>query len=253
MLIDTHTHITMSDFDTDRDDVIKRFLKKDVRKIIEVGFDLESSQKSVNFAEEDDNEMIFAAVGVHPHNADKMHGNWLEELADLASSDKVVAIGEIGLDFYRDLSSRDAQKKIFREQIKLAEELDLSMIIHCRDAYPDALKILKEEEAVNLVMHCFAGDYYIAMECVQRGYFLGIGGTITFNNSNQRPFIEKIPLDCILVETDCPYLTPMPHRGKRNEPAYVTLVAEELADAYELNLGEIAEITTDNAEELFGI
>ena len=226
MLIDTHAHLQMDKYDNDRDEVITRAAETGVEYIINASFDLPSSQQAVKLAEEYEN--LYAAVGVHPHDAKLLDDKTLEVLRDLAGHPKVVAIGETGLDYYRDLSPRSVQKSAFEKQLRLAAEVDLPVIIHNRDAHKDTLDILREHAGrVSGVMHCFSGDVAFADDCIQMGLYVSFAGPVTFPKSYQlRDVVAHVAWDKFLVETDCPYLAPQFRRGKRNEPSYVKAVAK---------------------------
>ncbi len=257
MLIDTHAHLDFSQFDADREAVIHRAKEAGVGIIVNVGADLESSRRSVALAEEYDG--LYAAVGVHPHEAKKLDGATLAALRDLAAHPKVVAVGEIGLDFYRDLSPRDVQRRAFRAQLAWAARLGKPVVIHDREAHDEVLSILADwvAEAPSSrrgVLHCFSGDLAMARQAVALGFYLGVDGLVTYQNARKLPeIVAWLPLDRLLIETDCPYLTPHPHRGKRNEPAYLRLVAERIAALKEVSVEELAKATTTNACLLFGI
>lgn len=254
MLFDSHAHLDDSRFNKDREDIIKRARANGIKYILNAGADLTTSIAGVNLAGKHD--MIYASVGVHPHDVKDMDEDTIEVLKALSNNKKVVAIGEIGLDFYRDNSPRDQQRKWFRRQIELAKEVKLPMIIHDRDANQETFDTLNEYDAgeFGCLMHCYSGSLELAQEYIKRGIYISIAGPITFNNSRKLPEIAKeIPLEWLLVETDSPYLTPVPHRGKRNEPAYVKFVAEEIAKAKGISLEEVAHQTTANAKKLFNI
>jgi len=253
MLIDSHAHLDFSQFDDDRDAAVRRAQRAGLAAIVNVGTDLDSSGRSVDLAGR--HSMVYAAVGIHPHDARTLSPEALDRLAGLAAGEKVVAVGEIGLDFYRDLSPRDVQRDAFRRQIRLAIELDLPVIIHDRDAHEETVQILREEEAhrVGGVLHCFSGDPDMAWEGIAMGFLIAFGGPITYGGKKKQEIARQIPLDKILVETDCPFLTPVPHRGKRNEPAYVTYVAERLARLRGIGFEEAAAATSENATRLFGL
>lgn len=253
-LIDTHTHLDFPQFDGDRERVIERAAAAGVKAIVDIGTDLASSQAAVALAEA--YPQIYAAVGVHPHDAKTVTGKLLEELRALALHSKVVAIGEIGLDFYRDLSPRDKQRQAFQQQLALASEIGKPVIIHDRDAHTEVMAILHRwAEGGNQpsgVLHCFSGDLAMAQEAIELGFYISIAGPVTFKNARRlRELVRQLPLEKLLVETDCPYLTPRPHRGKRNEPAYVKLVAQEVARIKGMSLEEIAHNTSNNAQALF--
>jgi TatD DNase family protein len=253
MLIDSHAHLDFSQFDDDRDAVVQRARQAGLAAIVNVGTDLPSSERSAELA--DRHPLIWAAVGIHPHDARTMSPDALDRLARLAAREKVVAIGEIGLDFYRDLSPRDRQRQAFRQQIRLAVELNLPVIIHDRDAHDETLRILRDEQAekVGGVLHCFSGDLDMAREGMAMGFAIAFGGPITYGGKKKQDIVRRIPLDRILIETDCPFLTPVPYRGKRNEPAYVRHVAEKIAELRGLSYDEAAEATAGNAARLFGL
>ncbi|WP_018248309.1 TatD family hydrolase [Orenia marismortui] len=253
MLIDTHAHLDFDRFDKDRKDVIQSSYDNGIKKIINVGADMKSSYNSVELAKE--NDFIYASVGVHPHEAEGFSEEDYNKLKELAQHDKVVAIGEIGLDYYYDNSPRLAQQRVFRRQLQLAKEVDLPIVIHSRDAREDTLEIL-EEEAKDLtgVLHCYAYDLETAKKVIDLGFYLAFGGVITFNNAKDlRRVVKEISLENILIETDAPYLTPVPYRGKRNEPSYVKEVAKKIAEIKGIDLSEVAKYTTENAKGLFGL
>jgi len=252
MLIDSHAHLGMRQFDRDRYEVIQRAIDVEVDLIFTVGTDIRDCRRAIEIARR--NERVFAIIGIHPHNAKDVDEGTFTDLKTLSGDGKVKAIGEIGLDFFRNLSPKDVQIARFRQQIDLAKELGLPIVVHARDAQKEVLTILREEEAGEIggVFHCFSGDYDMARSCIDLGFSLSIPGTITFKNSSElREVIKRIPLDQILVETDCPFLTPMPFRGKRNEPAYVKITAMKLAEVKGLPFDEVARITSKNAKRIF--
>lgn len=253
VLIDSHAHIYYRDYAGDFDDMLERAADAGVSAILVVGTDIESSRESVELAERYPH--LYAAVGVHPHDAGRVTDNCYGIIQTLAvSSHKVVAIGEIGLDFYRDRSPRDQQELVFRRFLRMAAALGKPVIIHDRDAHDRVMSILREEAVRKGVLHCFSGDAAMAAEAVALGFHISIPGTITYpGNQSLRDVARTVSIDHMLVETDCPYLTPVPHRGKRNEPAYVRLAAEKLAEVKGLTLEDVARITTKNAGDLFGI
>ena len=214
---------------------------------------MESSARAVALAESHPD--VYAAVGVHPHDAGTVNEEDYLKLAQWAMLPKVTAIGEIGLDYYYDLSPRDVQKTVFCRQLDLARQVGKPFIIHDRDAHGDILDIVrKQAQGLSGVFHCFSGSWEMAKELLKLGYYLAIGGPVTFKNAAKvQRVAAQIPLDRLLIETDCPYLTPHPHRGHRNEPAYVRLVAEEIARIRNISLEELAAATTFNAKQLFGI
>ncbi len=251
-MIDTHTHLDLKDFDKDRFQVIESALSNGVEKIINVAFDLRSSQKSVQLAEEF--EEIYAAVGFHPHDARDLNQKALDEIEKLAAHTKVIAIGEVGLDFYRNLSSLQDQNRAFRDQIALAKSLNLPIVVHSREAHDQTLEILKDTHAqqVGGVLHSFTGTADHAKMAQDMGFCFGFNGMLTYKESKTVQVARGLPIDSILIETDCPYLPPVPHRGKRNQPAYVRYVLEKLADLFSpLTFEDLRRITTLNADRLF--
>jgi TatD DNase family protein len=252
-LVDSHAHIYGRDFAGDFDEMLQRAADAGVAAILTVGTDIESSRESVELAER--HPRIYAAVGIHPHDAARVTDACYGVIRELAlSSPKIVAIGEIGLDFYRDRSPRNDQERVFRRFLRLANELDKPVIIHDRDAHLLVLDCLREEGTRRGVLHCFSGDAAMAAEAVALGFHISIPGTITYPaNEALRDVVRAVSIDRMLLETDCPYLSPVPHRGKRNEPAYVRLVAERVAEVKGLSLEDVARITTKNVRDLFGI
>lgn len=254
MFFDTHAHLNDPKFKDDLPETLERAKANGVKFIVNVGYDLASSVKAVEIAQ--NYQECYAAVGIHPHDAKRVTEDTLEELKKLAQQDKVVALGEMGLDYYRDLSPRDKQQEVFRQQIHLAKELKLPIIIHDRDAHGDVMQILKEEDAGENggILHCFSGSWEMARQCIKLGFKISLAGPVTFKNATRLQDIAKlVPLEHLLIETDCPYLTPEPHRGKRNEPAWVRHVAEKIAELKKISLEEVAQITTANALEVFQI
>jgi TatD DNase family protein len=252
-LIDSHAHIYGHDYADDFDSMLQRAADTGVQAMLVVGTDIETSRKSVELAEK--YPQLYAAVGIHPHDAGRVTAACYDVIRNLAlSSAKVVAIGEIGLDFYRDRSPRDAQERVFRAFLRMASELDKPVIIHDRDAHRQVLDCLREEGTRHGVLHCFSGDPAMAAEAIAMGLYISIPGTVTYPaNEALRDVVRVVSIDRMLVETDCPYLSPVPHRGKRNEPAYVRLAAERVAEVKGLSLEDVARITTKNVRDLFGI
>jgi len=254
-LIDTHAHIDGKEFQTDLDALLERAVATGVSRMITVGTDIESSRKACELTNLHDE--IYCSVGVHPHDAVRVTEKCYAIIRQLAiETPKNVAIGEIGLDFYRDRSPRDMQEDVFRRFLIMASELSLPVIIHDRDAHEQILRILREEKSRGLrgVLHCFSGDLEMARECVDLGFHLSIPGTITYpTNDKLRSVVRGIRMENLLLETDCPYLSPVPFRGKRNEPSYLKITAEKVAELKGLSLEDVARITTLNAETLFGL
>ncbi|SFB22647.1 MULTISPECIES: TatD family hydrolase [unclassified Bacillus (in: firmicutes)] len=254
MLFDTHVHLNAEQFNEDLKETIERALDEGVTKMVVVGFDRPTITKAMELAERYD--FIYACVGWHPVDAIDMTDDDLKWIEELASHPKVVAIGEMGLDYYWDKSPKEIQKEVFRKQIRLAKKVKLPIVIHNRDATSDIVEILKEENAAEVggIMHCFSGSVEVARECVEMNFYISLGGPVTFKNAKKpKEVAAEIPLEKLLIETDCPYLTPHPYRGKRNEPAYVKLVAEQIAEIKGLSLEEVANATTENAKIVFGI
>lgn len=254
VLIDTHAHLDSGRFNKDRAGVIENARDIGVSYIVNIGADLRSSRYSVKLARE--YPFIFATVGIHPHDAITLDGKALKELENLAAEEKVVAIGEIGLDYYYDHSPRDTQREAFIKQLELAKKLSLPIVVHSREAEEDTINILQENynEGGTGILHCFSGSLKMAREALDLGLYLAFGGVVTFKNAGGLlEVLEEVPLDRILLETDCPYLTPVPYRGKRNEPAYVCFVAEKIAEIKGISLAELAEITTANAIRVYNL
>lgn len=252
MFIDTHVHLDSPQFDDDREEIIQRAAEQGVARMVNIGFNRETIPSTMKLAETYDS--IYAAVGWHPQDAMTMKPDDLDWIESLCQHEKVVAIGEIGLDYYRDTSSKEVQQDVFREQIRLARKLNKPIIIHNREAHQDVVEILKEEKAdqVGGVMHCFSGSWEVAEQCMKLGFYISFGGPITFKNAKKpKEVLARVPLDRLLIETDCPYLAPHPNRGKRNEPGFVPLVAEAAAQIKGIGMDEIAKITSENAFDLF--
>lgn len=254
-LIDSHAHIQGKEFQPDFAAMLERAAQAGLSHILTVGADLESSREACLLAERFDH--IYAAVGIHPHDAERVTERCYDLVREMAqNSSKVVAIGEIGLDFYRDRSPRELQEQVFRRFIRLARELSLPVIVHDRDAHEQVMRILREEKAAEVggILHCFSGDLRMARECVEMGFYISIPGTVTFpSNEALREVVRGVKIEHLLVETDCPYLSPVPHRGKRNEPAYVRITAEKVAELKGLSLEDVGRITSLNMRRLFGI
>lgn len=254
MLFDTHVHLNAEQYEDDLQEVINRALEKGVQNMVVVGFDEPTIKKAIQIAETYD--FIYASVGWHPVDAVDMTDEHLAWIEELAQHPKVVALGEMGLDYYWDKSPKEVQKDVFRRQIRLARKVNLPIIIHNRDATEDVVTILKEEhvEEVGGIMHCFTGSIEVAKQCMDMNMYISFGGPVTFKNAKKpKEVATELPLDKLLIETDCPYLTPHPFRGKRNEPGYVSYVAEQIAELKGITYEELAEITTANAKKLFGI
>lgn len=254
MLFDTHVHLNIDAFLDDIKETIERAKENGVELMNVVGFDHQTIEASIRLAEQYD--FIYSSVGWHPVDAIDMKAQDLKWLEELSSHPKVVALGEMGLDYHWDKSPKEVQKEVFRQQIQLAKKVNLPIIIHDRDAHEDIVEILKEEKAEETggIMHCFGGDLAIAQECLDMNFYISFGGPVTFKNAKlPKEVAKEIPMDRLLVETDSPFLAPHPYRGKRNEPAYVKLVAEKIAELKEVPFEQVAEQTTANAKKLFGL
>jgi TatD DNase family protein len=254
MLIDSHAHLDGPKFDQDRVEVISRARAAGISAIINVGFDMPSCKRSIVLAEE--YPEVYAAIGIHPHDADTAKEEDFTQLQAWAAHPKVVAIGEMGLDYYRNLSPRETQQQVFRRQLELARFVKKPIIIHDRDAHGDIMTILHEEyrDIPGGVMHCYSGSAEMAKEIIKLGLAVSIAGPVTFHNSRKlHEVIEQVPLEWLLIETDAPYLTPEPYRGKRNESSYVRFVAEKIAEIKGLPVEKIAEITSINAKRIFSL
>lgn len=254
MLFDTHAHLDDEKFNDDRDKVIEQCIESGVELILNAGSNIATSKSSIALAEK--YPFIYAAVGVHPHDADKMDDDSIAVIAELAANKKVKAIGEIGLDYYYDFSPREVQKKRFAEQIDLARQLKLPVIIHARDAHGDTMEIFKKSDIqkVGGVLHSFSGSVEMAQECLRLGLYLSISGPVTFSNGKKTvEVVREVPLERLLIETDSPYLTPVPYRGKRNYPGYVRHVAEKIAEIKGITFEEVAQTTLENGKRLFNI
>ncbi len=251
MFIDSHAHLEMDDFDRDREEVLRRALQAGLTHIITIGTDLGRSLKALELAEKHD--FIFAAVGCHPHNAKDLDSRLMETLFSLASKRKIVAWGEIGLDFFRHHSPPQKQVEAFQQQLDMAARLALPVIVHSRAADRQVFDIIsKRPEAHGGVIHCFSGTYDLAMSFVDLGYLISIPGTVTYKNATMiQEVAQKIPLESLIIETDAPFLAPVPFRGKRNEPAYVIHTANRIAELRQMRLEEVAYITSENTKRIF--
>ncbi|MCB2170956.1 MAG: TatD family hydrolase [Deltaproteobacteria bacterium] len=254
MLTDSHSHLDMGDFDQDREKVILGAMENGITRIITVGIDLKSSRKALDLAKK--YPTVFATVGCHPHDADRCSGEILKRLADLSSAREVVAWGEIGLDFYKGYSARENQVEIFEQQVAMARELHMPVIIHDREAHEQVLSVLKRggKRERQGVIHCFSGDLDLARSFIDLGYYISIPGTVTYKKAlMMKEVAASIPLERLLVETDAPFLAPVPQRGKRNEPAFVRHTVKEIARLRDTTFEEVAVQTTKNAVDLFGL
>lgn len=251
-MIDSHAHLDADKFEEDLPEVIKRAKENGIEKIITVGSDLESSDKAAKLAQQE--EIIFAAAGIHPHESHNITAGTCHHLKEICKKEKVIAVGEIGLDYFYMNSPKEKQLEVFSDQIQLAKELKLPMIVHNREASDAILEILGRENAweVGGVMHCFSGDYFTAKKCLDMNFYISFSGIITYKNAEPlHEVIRKIPVEKMLIETDSPYLSPSPFRGKRNEPSFVKYVAEKIAQLKGLSLEDVGRITAFNTKKLF--
>lgn len=252
MFFDTHTHLDDKKFDSDRSELIASLKDAGVSLLVNIGADIKSSKRSIELAEQYD--FIYASVGVHPSDTGNMTEQDICLLEKMAQHEKVVAIGEIGLDYYWNDPEPEVQKEWFRKQLILAKKLNMPYIIHDRDAHSDTLEIIKEVGYTNGVMHCFSGSSEMAKEVVKMGMYVSIAGTVTFKNAPKvHAVAEIVPQDRLLIETDSPYLTPEPFRGKRNNSGYVKYTADAIAKIRGVSLDEIAKITLENGKRFYNI
>lgn len=250
-IFDTHAHYDDEQFDSDRSELLASLTDKGISGVISCGVNAESSKANIDLSEK--YPFIYAAVGYHGLNTEDLTGDYLDILKDLIKNEKTVAIGEIGLDYHYEKETRDIQLKIFKEQIKLANEYDLPVIVHDREAHEDTLNILKELKPKG-VIHCFTGSVEMAKEIVKLGMYIGLGGAVTFKNAVKPVEVAKfVPADRLLVETDCPYMTPVPYRGKRNDSSLIPYTAEKIAEVRGVTAQEILDLTAENTRALFRI
>lgn len=255
MLIDTHAHLTDEAFNEDFDQIIENAKEYGVEKIITSGYNLSSSKEALNFAE--NHEGVFASIGIYPENAEEYCSDVEKEIILLAQNKKVVAIGEIGLQYTDGMPEKNLQKEVFVKQLKMADRLNLPIVLHCRDAFGDMILLLKENKNFlnsGGTFHCFSGSLEIAQEAIKLGLYISIGGVSTFKNATKlQEIIKEVPLEKIILETDCPYLAPAPFRGQRNQPAMVRRIAENLSVIKGVSIEDIERVTTENARRLFKI
>lgn len=247
-LFETHAHLDLPDFDADRETLINKCFSSGVEYIINIGFNKETSLSSLELAKK--HLHMFSTVGYHPHDATDFDA---EIVKRLAREKKVLAIGEIGLDFFRNLSPYSVQREVFANQAHLAVDYDLPVVVHNRDAHQECFKILKKEGVKEAVFHCFSGDIIFAQQVLDEGWMISFTGTVTYPNSHLEDVIRMMPLDQFMIETDCPYLPPHPHRGQRNSPLLLHLVAEKIAQIREMTPNEIAETAFNNAHRFFRV
>ena len=252
MLIDSHAHLEMKEFNPDREDVIERARRAGVSYIVTVGTNLVLSRKALSLARQHEN--IYATVGVHPHDVARADNKTFDDLCEISRDPKVVAYGEIGLDFFRNISPREKQIEMFNRQLELAVQLKLPVSIHDRDAHEQTLRMVKASGVRRGVFHCFSGDYSMARQCIDLGFYISIPGVVTYGKAKTIQDVAlRAPLSSLLLETDAPYLTPEPHRGKRNEPSFIINTAKKVAQIKGLPWEEVADVTARNTLNLFGI
>ncbi|MEG0774140.1 TatD family hydrolase [Clostridium sp.] len=253
MIFDSHAHYDDSQFDEDREVVLKTIKEKGVIGVLNCGSDLKSLKATVEMVEQ--YEFIYGALGIHPEYANFIDEDLLERLKELCKNPKIVAIGEIGLDYYwEENPSRDIQKEAFRKQMQLARELNLPVVIHDREAHQDTLEIMKEFGDVKGVVHCFSGSVEFARECLKLGYYIGITGVVTFKNAKViKEVVKAVPIDKLLVETDCPYMAPTPFRGKRNQSDFITYIMEEIAALKNITRQEVESEMVKNTKNLLNL
>ncbi len=250
-IFDSHAHYDSEAFNDDRKELLNVLPSQGVCGIINCGTDIASSLKSLEYA--DEFPFVYAACGIHPHEAEECKDGYISVLRNLCNDPKCVAVGEIGLDFHYDFSPRDIQKKVFEEQLVLAKELDLPVIVHDRESHEETLNLLKKYRPKGVV-HCFSGSVEMAKEVVKLGMYIGLGGAVTFKNARKPLEVAAIvPEDKLLIETDCPYMTPVPFRGKRNDSSYIPYAAEVIAAVRGVTTQEILDLTRANANSLFGL
>ncbi|KAA3615085.1 MAG: TatD family deoxyribonuclease [Calditrichaeota bacterium] len=253
MFIDTHAHLDFASFDDDRDAVIQRAIENKLSAIITIGTSLDTSKQAIRFAE--NYASIYAAVGIHPSDCAEAEDKDYSEIEKLAKNEKVIAIGEVGLDYYRMYTDKDTQKAAFKRQIKIARNVNLPLIVHTRESQEDCIKILVAEKAgdVSGVLHSFSGSQEILEKALDTNFYISYTGGVTFKNSTTDELVANTPVERMLLETDSPFITPVPFRGKRNEPSYVIHTAKKIAEIKGLSVEELAKITTENARHLFGL
>ena len=249
MLVDTHCHLFFDELKNDIDGVLSRANELGVTKFVCVGTDIRDSIKSYKLAQEYKN--IYSTAGIHPHDVEAVQGDYINKLRNLLLNEKVVAVGEIGLDYYRNISKPISQKIMFKEQIKLAQSINKPIVFHNREADEDIINILSDFQDVEGVAHCFSSTYKTAMELIEMGFYISFSGNLTFKNSHLPDVAKELDLDRILIETDSPFLSPEPHRGKQNEPSRVWFVAKKLSEIFNVSLSIIEDQTSKNAKTLF--
>lgn len=251
MLIDSHSHLYMGSWSKNLDVVLERAKERGIGKIICPGIDIDSSWQSLTIAKNHPN--VYAAAGIHPHDANNAPADYINQLRDILTQPKIVALGEIGLDYYRNISDADTQRKVFKKQLQLAKKMDLPVIIHNRNADADIIHIIQQVSPLRGVAHCFTSDLTTAKIFLDMGFYISFAGNLTYRNSDLPAVAEAIPLDRLLIETDAPFLSPMPYRSKENEPSRVKYIADKLAECQGVSYDIIELATQNNAEKLFNL
>ena len=251
-MIDTHSHINFADYKENFDSFIENLKNNEIDNVIIPGVEPSTFDEIITLCEQ--YNIIYGAIGVHPSEAKTYTDETEKEIYKLCKNEKIIAIGEIGLDYYWEQETKELQKEVFRKQLKIAQELQIPVLIHDREAHEDTFEILQEFNLEKVIFHCFSGNADFAKKCIEKGYYIAIGGVVTFKNAKDLKEVAKIvPLDKLLLETDAPYLAPVPYRGKLNSPAYLKYIAQEIANIREIDLEEVKKQTTINAQKLFGI
>lgn len=250
MFIDSHAHLEWESYEPDFEEMLNRAKEAQVEKILNIGTTLEHCKKGLAISEK--HLHIFQAIGIHPHEVKNLPKNYIDQLKSFAKSSKVVAVGEIGLDYFYEHSDRDTQLKCFEEQIQLAKDLALPLSIHCREAFEDAFSVLDKFKNIKGVFHCFTGTWEDAQKALDRNFYISISGIVTFRKAHMlQEVVKKLPLEKMLIETDAPFLAPEPYRGKRNEPAFVVHTAKKISELKNISIETVAKETTKNAKDLF--
>lgn len=251
-MIDTHSHINFADYKENFDSFIENLKNNEIDNVIIPGVEPSTFDEIISLCEQ--YNIIYGAIGVHPSEAKTYTDETEKEIYKLCKNEKIIAIGEIGLDYYWEQETKELQKEVFRKQLKIAEELQVPVLIHDREAHKDTFNIIQEFKLKDVIFHCFSGNVEFAKKCIDKGYYIAIGGVVTFKNAKDLKEVAKIvPLDKLLLETDAPYLAPVPYRGKLNTPAYLKYIAEEIANIREIDVEEVKKQTTINAQKIFGI
>jgi TatD DNase family protein len=252
MLVDTHTHIDMDNYKDNFGEILEEAKEYGVEKLVIPGVEPSGFERIVMLCEKYEN--VYGSVGVHPTEAKKFNQAAEDKMREYLKHPKIAAVGEIGLDYYWDKSFKELQKEVFERQINIAKEFNKPVLVHDRESHEDVFEILKKTNAKGVVMHCFSGSPEFALECVKEGFYIALGGVVTFKNAKEMKEVAKVvPLENLLLETDAPYLAPVPYRGKENRPAYVKFVAQEIAQLRGISFEEVSRVTTENAVKLLGL